>query len=346
MDILKKTVVVMVVMVMAASIGMAEGKMKMSAKAEIWVEASKDIDSNKEDSKIKANELYLSFDGKFDNDISSKVKLDGADIVSSDGKTVTEKIVEEANFTFKNVGGTPVTLILGKDEMPFGQDYDKMLSDPLVHNFEIDKVWGVNSSVAIAGVGSIGAATYYHRNSADGRVEADNAAGDNYAVRLKADKLIKNIALSVSMAQESYASTSVTADDGTTTATTKDDETRIGAAALVTLDSANIALEYVGFENRKGKVDYNPGLVSLAADVKVTDTVKLHGKYEKILEDSADDVEEDFYAVGIEIAAADGLAVFVEYLNYNSSDLKDASDLSVADGSLEDSVKVGIRGKF
>ena len=177
MNILTRTLMVMVVLGMVVSVSSA-AELKVSGKAEIWIEASRDIDGNKEDSKIKANELYLILDGKFDNDVSAKIQFDGADIVSRDGKTVTEKIVEEANFTFKNIAGSPVTLVLGKDEMPFGQDHDKMLSDPLVHAFEIDKVWGVNGSVAIDGVGTLGAATYYHRNSADGRTEPELLCGD------------------------------------------------------------------------------------------------------------------------------------------------------------------------
>ena len=340
-------VLVMLVCAFVAFSAMAEGPtLKIKGKAEIWVEASDDIDSNKGDSQIKANELYVTIDGKFDENVAARIKLDGADIVSSDGKVTTEKVVEEANFTFKNIGGSPVSVVLGKDEMPFGQDYDKMLSDPLVHNFEIDKVWGVNGSVALNGIGSLGGAVYYHRNSASDRTEMDNEAGDNYALRLKVSEVIDNVCLQASVAQEAYSSTSSTDDDGVTTVATKDDETRVSVGVLVKLAKANVAAEYVGVENRKGVPGYDPGLLSLAGDVKLTDTVKLHAKYELILEDSAEEVEEDFYAVGLECAVADGVDVFVEYLNYNSGDLKDASDLEVADGSTEDSVKVGVRGKF
>ncbi|MBT3295833.1 MAG: porin [Verrucomicrobia bacterium] len=337
----------MLVCMFVVSAAMAEGPtMRVSGKAEIWVEASDGLDSNKGDSKMKANELYVTFDGKFDNDVSAKLKLDGADIVSNDGKVTSEKIVEEANFTFKHIAGSPVSLVIGKDEMPFGQDYDKMLSDPLVHNFEIDKVWGLNSSVDLAGIGSLGAATYYHRNSASDRVGPDNELGDNYAVRLKLDKLIDAVAFQASFAQESYSELSVTDEADVTTVTPKDDETRVSVGVVIKVAPVNVAVEYVGVQNRKGMPGYDPALVSVAGDVKVCDNVKLHAKYERILEDADDAVEEDFFGAGLECAVADGVAVFVEYLNYNSGDLKDASDLEVADGSTEDSVKVGVRGKF
>jgi predicted porin len=263
---------------------------------------------------------------------------------------VTEKIIEEANFTVKDVVGAPVSVVLGKDEMPFGQDYDKMLSDPLVHNFEIDKVWGVHGILDIAGIGKLAAATYYHRNSVkddETRLGMDNEVGDNYCARLTVDKLISNIKAEVSYAQESYSSIS-TADEttGEASVTDKDDERRISVGVAAKAGPANVAVEYIATENRKGKVGYDPGLLSVAADVKLHEKVKVHAKYEKILEDADGGVEEDFFGGGVEFALAEQLGLFAEVLNYNSGDLKDASDLKVVDGSIETSVKIGFRGKY
>ena len=346
---MKKTIIGVLVMLMCVFVAfsaMAEGPtLTVSGKAEIWLEVSDEIDANKGDSKITANELYVTVDAKFEKDVAARIKFDGADIVSSDGKATTEKIVEEANFTFKNIGDSPVTLVLGKDEMPFGQDYDKMLSDPLVHNFEIDKVWGLNGNVDLANIGSIGAAVYHHRNSASDRTETDNEALDNYTVRLKVDKLVDCVALEVSFAQESYSDVYATEDD-VTPITARDDEKRVSVGVLVKLAPVNVAVEYIGMQNRKGVPGYDPGLVSVAGDVKLSDDVKLHAMYEKILEDSVEVVEEDFFGVGLEYAMVDGISLFVEYLNYNTGDLKDGADLEVADISTEDSVKVGVRGKF
>ena len=351
--ILTRAVVIVVMLCMVVSMSNAEEgvpELKVSAKGEIWLEQSDGLDDNKGDSKITANELYLIFDAKFDDNHAGKITLDGADIVSSDGEATTEKIVEEANFTVKHIGGAPVSVVFGKGEMPFGQDYDKMLSDPLVHAFEIDKVWGIHGIVDIAGVGSLAGATYYHRNSIkddETRIGMDNELGDNYCARFTVDKLIPNIKGEVSYAQESYSA--VSREDDTTGETSiggKDDERRVSVGITAKAGPANVAVEYIATENRKGRVGFDPGLVSFAADLKVNDKLKLHAKYEQILEDSLDDVEEDFFAGGVEYTLADQLGLFVEVLNYNTGGLADGADLTIADGSMETSFKVGFRGKY
>ena len=97
---MKKTitgVLVMLVCVFVAFSAVAEKPtLAVSGKGEIWLEVSDKLDSNKGDSKITANELYVTVDAKFEKDVAGRIKFDGADIVSSDGKATTEKIVEEA----------------------------------------------------------------------------------------------------------------------------------------------------------------------------------------------------------------------------------------------------------
>jgi hypothetical protein len=58
------------------------------------------------------------------NDTSLYLKLDLED---------EDDIIEEANFTWKNVRGSNWTLIFGEDEMPFGQDKNMLITDPFTH---------------------------------------------------------------------------------------------------------------------------------------------------------------------------------------------------------------------
>lgn len=321
--------------------------LNISGKVELWYEYSDGVGGNKGDSTITANEIYLTFDAKYNDDLSAKVKLDGADIVSRDGTTVSEKIVEEANITAKNVCGVPLTLVFGKDEMPFGLDHDKALTDPIVHHFEIDKVWGLNGAVALKGVGSIGAAVYHHRHSLASdatRASADNEIGDNFAVRLIVDKF-DNLKAEVSYAQEGYSDTSASDGAGGTVVTDKANETRWSMGAVYTVaDLCKVYVEYIGTQNRKGTPDADPGVVSVGVEGNVTDKVKLHIRYEKVLEDSAMDVETDYVFAAVEYAASDGVAYFAEVMNFNSADLSSASGL--ADTSIDASVKLGARIKF
>lgn len=325
--------------VFVPSVQAADGdgpSLKISGKGEIWFEYSDGVGGNKGDSRIKANELYLSFDAKYNDGVSAKVKLDGADIVSRDGKTVSEKIIEEANVTAKEVCGLPLTLTFGKDEMPFGLDHDKALTDPIVHGFEIDKVWGLNASVAIDGVGSVGAAVYYHRHSdpADDRTDNDNEIGKNLAARLTVDKLVDGLKAQVSVATEGYSDTT----DGTDV-TAKDDELRWSVGAVYTIeDLGKVHVEYIGTQNHKGTPGYDPGVVAVGAEGNITDKVKLHVRYEKVLEDSPGDVETDFILGSVEYAATAGVAYFVEVMNFTGAGL--------ADTEQDVSAKLGARIKF
>ena len=138
---MKKMVLVVMAIALCASFAMAEGpEIKVSGDLELFYELSDDVGGSNDGDKFKSNQLYLKFDGTFDNNMAARVILDGADIVSSDGGTVKgEKIIEEANFTCKDIGGSPVSVVFGKSEMPFGMDYDKYLNDSIAHMLEIDK---------------------------------------------------------------------------------------------------------------------------------------------------------------------------------------------------------------
>lgn len=163
---MRKLAMVMLAMAFLATIStlVFGSEFKASGDLELFYENSDEVVGNEDSDQFITNQLYLTIDGLFDGGLSARLKLDGADIVSSDGGEVTESIVEEANFTIENIGGSPVTLVFGKDEMPYGLDYDKYLNDPIVHAFEIDKVWGFHGIVKLTNIGNVAAGLYQHRN--------------------------------------------------------------------------------------------------------------------------------------------------------------------------------------
>jgi hypothetical protein len=349
--ILTRAVVIVVMLCMVVSMSNAEeGVPELSVKAdlELFYEQSDDVAGDEDDDKFKSNQLYIEVLGKFDNDLEAKVKMDFADVVSSDNKLVTEKVVEEANFTAKHVSGSPFTLVFGKDEMPFGLDYDKGLNDSITHQFEIDKVWGFHGIVDIDGVGSIAAATYQHRHTDDDEIEASNETSDNFTGRLTVDKLVKNLAVKVSGASEKYTDIEeIDEDTGVASMSEKDDELRWGVGAIYKVKGiGNVNAEYVAFESLKGIPDYDPDLITLGVEYEVADKTAVWGRYEVIGDDTSDDVETDFWTVGIKHSLAKNFTLMVEYSNFNSANLKDAKDLKVADGSTEDAIIFGVRAKF
>ena len=323
-------------------------ELTVKADLELFYEASKDVGGHGDDDKFKSNQLYLDFVGKFDDGLAGKLKLDAADIVSSDGKVVTEKVVEEANFSARNIGGSPLTLIFGKDEMPFGLDYDKYLNDSIAHQFEIDKVWGFHGIGAIPGVGNIAAAAYQHRHAEDEEMEPTNETGDNYCAKLTIDKLCENLTVKISGASESYVDVETTDEiTGVTSISAKDDETRWGVGAIYKIDGiGNVNVEYIAFNSLKGTPDYDPDLVTLGIQCNVIENTAIWGRYEIIGEDTPDDVETGFWSAGVKHSLLKDFYLLLEYSNFNSGDMKDAKDLKVAKASTEDAILFGVRAIF
>jgi hypothetical protein len=353
MKSLTRIVVAGVVLCMVGSMSNAEEQaegpeVSVNADLELFFESSNDVGGSGDDDKFKSNQLYLDFRAKFENNLSARLKLDGADLESSDGTTVSAKVVEEANFTAKDIGGFPVTLIFGKDQMPFGLDYDKYLNDSIAHQFEIDKVWGLHGVITIPCVGKFAAASYQHRHSDDEEVLATNETGDNYTAQLTIDKLIKNLTVNFSAATESYSDTESTDDDtGGATVSAKDDESRYGAGLVYKVKGlGNVNAEYIEFSSLKGRSDYDPSLITLGVQWDVIDKTAVWGRFEIIEEDTDDDVETEFWTVGVKYSPTKSYTLMVEFSNFNSGDMSDAKDLMVAKNSIENSVLFGVRAKF
>ncbi|NQT92481.1 MAG: hypothetical protein HQ559_06955 [Lentisphaerae bacterium] len=322
-------------------------QMSIEADLELFYELSKDVGGPGDIDKFTSNQLYVDIVGQFDDNHAARLKLDGADIESAGGKTVSAGIIEEANFSARKIAGSPVSLVLGKDEMPFGLDYDKYLNDSIAHQFEVDKVWGVHGIVDIPAVGNVAAATYQHRHSVEGEIDSSNQIGNNYCAKLTINKLIENLTVNISGGTESYSDVETT-DEATGLASTsaRDDEIRWGAGAVFKIeDIGNINAEYIGFSNLQGTPDYNPGLVTVGLQCDMIDNTAIWARYEMILADAAD-VETGFWTVGVKYECVENFDVMLEYSNFNSGDMKDANDLNVEKGTTENALLVGVRASF
>lgn len=313
-------------------------EIKMAADLELFYEMGKDTGGSDDSDQFKTQQLYFTVKGEFDGGREAMLKLDAADIVSGDGKVVTEKIVEEANFSLKDVGGLPLTVVFGKDEMPFGQDYDKYLTDPVVHNFEVDKVWGVNAGLAVGKNTMLEAGVYENRNGSP-----ENQMLGNVCARFSMKNIADMLSFEVSGGTESYK----LADDAEEDAASLKDESRASAGVICKVGkSASINVEYTAFWNCKGKQDYDPSLVTIGVESRLAEKTTGYARYEKISSDGHDDAEEDFWMVGVGYEAAKGYVLSVEYCNFTSGNLSDTSDLYVAKGKLEDTLKVGVHAMF
>lgn len=328
---MRKLIMVLLALTFVASLSISVSavELKVSSDLEVFYERSKDVGGIDDDDRFKANQLYLTIDGKFDGGYEARLKLDGADIVSSDGKFVTEKIVEEANFTMNDIGGSPFTLVFGKDEMPFGLDYDKYLNDSIAHQFEIDKVWGFHGIVKLGDIGKFAAAVYENRNGS-----TPNEVTNNITTRLNLNNLIPNFDLEVSYATESYGTTG--------------DETKYSAGFVwFFIDPANVNVEYTGFQDKGGVNGYAPALITVGLEYQIEERTKIFGRYEKILEDVDNvELEENFFMAGVSFAPTKNFTISAEFANFNSINMSDAKDLNVADGTLENTILLGIRAKF
>lgn len=324
---------------------------KASASLELFYESSDDVGGADDNDKIKSNQFYLTFDGISKDGYAARLMLDGADIVNNHDDLVDEKIVEEANFTIKDIAGSPVSVCFGKDEQPFGLDYDKYLNDSISHMLEIDKVWGVNSTVDICENTSLAVGTYEHRHSlADSEMTttSDKSLGDSYAAKLMVTKLFDMLTFCISGANEAYSDVSATDAMGVATVTDKDDETRMGAGFILACPSGrgNINVEYISFENMKGTPNYDPALWTFGAEAKVCEKTTVWGRYEMIDDDSDTDVEDALWSIGVQYTPVKNYILMVEYSNFNSGDLSDATDLEVAKGSMEDALLIGVMASY
>jgi len=352
-----KTLITAVALLVCVATVMAQEEaavpeVEMSGKIEGWYQHAEGVGRNSGNGRMGFNTLYLAIDAAYEDDYAGRIKLDGADIVNRDDMSVSADAVEEANLTAGNVLGLPVTLVCGKDEMPFGLDDDQHLTDPVIHHLEIDKVLGVIAEVALPEIGSLAGSTYYHRNLIEEnqeRLGLDNRLGDNVAVQLKLDTLAEGVMAQVSYATEAFADIETTDTNGVTTVGARDDEQRWSVGVMCNIgDLGEVSIEYVGTMNRLGRIGHDPGIVALNLSTEVMDKLEAFGRYERILTDELSNpiAAEDFYLLGLEYSPAENYAVALEYANYSTVDYRYVADLDIGNRSTEGSIKLGVRAIF
>ena len=274
---MKKTLAIMGTIFCMATPAMAE-EVKVSGAVELQYRKSSDKYAAKGDDDFKANELYLKFSKEVAENVEAMIKIDGADADNKTGSSSTHKVIEEAQLIFKNVAGRDLTLIFGKDQMPFGQDYEKFLLDSKTHGFEIDKVLGVHSVYKLESFGSI-ALGFFERapkESGGSSTDRDTALTDSVAIKVKANKLIENLSL-----EASYATTGKDELD-----VTEVDESRISVAAKFKMDALNLHTEYSSFSDYKNVDNSDLTVIQIGADYKIGNTL-LKARHEM----SDDDVD-------------------------------------------------------
>jgi hypothetical protein len=274
------------------------------------------------DDGFKIEELYLQVKAELGEGVAGLLKLDGADM--NKGKP-SHKYVEEAQIIVKNVGGSPLTIVFGKDEMPFGQDYDSFQFDSLVHEFEIDKVWGLNCGYKIDGLGKVEAAVW--EQDFTGTV----SIYENITARLTV-KAVENLTAKIS-----YAKLKNPATDGK-------DETRISIGAVYKYQGLVAHGEYTLQENplKRIKADKGrgekPNLITIGAEYSFSDLPwKVKARYEIYDDDdSAKDTIEGAYVIGVDYKLGKKTKLMVEYQNV------------LGEGAEEDKadIGVGVKAKF
>ncbi|MFH1784767.1 MAG: porin [bacterium] len=195
---LKKLFVVAILVVCVSGYSglAAAGDVTVSGAVEIQYRNSSDIYKSTGDDKLVPEELYVQVKKEVSPDIDALIKIDGADMNNKTGASYTSNTVEEAQVIFKNIKGRPLTLVVGKDEMPFGQDYEKFYFSTLTHGFEIDKVWGVNAKYDIDKVGPLEAAVFKKDTT------SQTALSSSYALRLTLKNLAEGLTVEGSVAQK------------------------------------------------------------------------------------------------------------------------------------------------
>lgn len=264
---MKKLFMVVMVLSLATPV-MAANDLKISGAVEIQYRSSDDFyndDSAEYDvtdggetggDVIRPEELYLQVSKKVDSGVEALLKLDGADMDRDDWSDFDSRYVEEAQIIFSDLGLKGLSVVAGKDEMPFGQDYEQFLLSSATHGMEIDKVWGLHGIYNFKGLGTVAAAVFEKDRAADTKIQ------DSFAARATMDKLVKNLSVEVSLAKIGKATGALPAEK---------DESRLSAGAVFKLKDFTFHAEKTlvfEYENTK---DYDLEITQVGADFKFKD---------------------------------------------------------------------------
>lgn len=199
---------------------------------------------------IQPEELYVQVSKKFDKGLEVFLKVDGADMDRNAGAS---NAVEEAKIIFSDLGLRGLSIVAGKDEMPFGQDYEKFFLSSITHGLEIDKVWGLHGMYSFKGLGTIAAAVFERDRAADTRVQ------DSFAARATMDKLVKNLSVEVSAAR---------IGKNVGAAPAEKDQSRLSGGAVYKWNAITVHAEKTIVLDYNNVKDYDMEVTQVGADFK------------------------------------------------------------------------------
>lgn len=281
------------------------GDVNVSGAVELQYRNSSDIYKTTGDDKFIPEELYINVQKEVSPGIEALIKIDGADMNNKTGASYTHKTIEEAQVIFKNINESPLTLVVGKDEMPFGQDYEKFYFSTLTHGFEIDKVWGINAKYDIKNVGPLEAAVFKKDTS------SKTALSSSYAVRLTLKKLAKGLTVEGSCAQKGKNKA----------VTTSDNETIVSIGGKYNKGPLTIHAENTSFKKSGGTTTSNdPSVMEFGIDYLAKENCLLKGFYES----RNDDVDgnqagsiKNQYGIGFNYIVSKAVTLGIEFVTIN-----------------------------
>ncbi|MDT8318808.1 MAG: porin [bacterium] len=268
----------------------AAGDVKISGAVELQYMISSDKYETQGDDAIKFEELYIQIEAEVAENISGMIKLDAADMneVGGGNKDHDSSMVEEAQIIFRNIAGQPLTVYVGKDEMPWIQDYEKFLFSSEVHGKEVDKVIGVHGQYKIDGFGSVDLA-FFERDSDNKPADKyETGLTDSMTVKLTADKLVDNLSLSLGYKKEGK--------DKAALSTETDDATGTSIAAIYKVAGLTIHAEMLSMEDHDGASEEDIKQVGL--DYKLGNFL-LKGRYETVDADDGAGDDDTLTAYGV-----------------------------------------------
>jgi hypothetical protein len=225
--------------VLTGSFGFAKSPLSIEGTIRIDSTWAEDADGDfVDDLRLKGTEL------KFTTQISDKIKLvvrnvfdrqlrkAGEDVSSSFD---IEKFFKEAYIKITDVGGKPVAVVIGKREIAFGQDFERLLNyhgNPVHSVAELNQVIGITVALTTKDLGKIEASVF---EDSDGAKDLDVGEVNSYSVRWSKE-LSENMTAKISYMHLEH-------EDG------DDSEERVSLGGVYKVDDYTFWAEGVYFTN-------------------------------------------------------------------------------------------------
>jgi len=262
------------------------GDVKISGSVELQYRNSSDKLAADGDDGFKTEELYIKIEKEVADNISAMIKIDAADM--DENNSDTTDTVEEAQVIFKNVLNAPLTIYVGKDEMPWIQDYEKFLFSSEVHGKEVDKVYGVHGKYELEGFGSVDLALYERNTLNSGVADIDTSITDSFTAKVTANKLLENLSFSAGYMKEGQ--------DEATASVETDDKTGLSVAAKYKWNDLTIHAEVVNIDEHDGSSEED--IIQAGLDYMIGKWL-FKGRYETVDDDNGAGDNDTLTALGV-----------------------------------------------